>query len=275
MMYHIVKRGESLWLIAKQHNVTLQELIAANPQIKDPNFIMVGEKILLPPGAGHVDIPGRPQPPRPSYPNGGTGNNGTGNDGTGNDGMGNDGTGNDGIGNDGTGNDGIGNDGTGNDGTGNDGMENGGTDDELCKRLAALPRPLIYVVKRGDTLAHIAECFELPTPELLRVNPQIKNPDLIHPGDKIFIPRPRNVILPPGAQPGYPCPPGYHCHPNMPNRPGQPGRPDMPGRPGIPGNPGRPDMRPQPRMNTNNTTQTMSSVRTNADVCPFCGHKLS
>ena len=43
--WHTVKRGESLWAIAGKYGVSLTELINLNPQIKNPNRILVGEKV--------------------------------------------------------------------------------------------------------------------------------------------------------------------------------------------------------------------------------------
>ena len=43
--WHTVVKGESLWSIAAQYNRSLNELIALNPQIKNPNLIQVGEKV--------------------------------------------------------------------------------------------------------------------------------------------------------------------------------------------------------------------------------------
>jgi spore coat assembly protein SafA len=43
-----VKRGDTLWDIARAHGVSLQSLIAANPQIDNPNLIMPGQQIHLP-----------------------------------------------------------------------------------------------------------------------------------------------------------------------------------------------------------------------------------
>ena len=79
MNYHTVKKGESLWQIANMHNISLQALIDANPQIEDPNEITVGTKILIPdcddwtipeppqnrpnPPGNRPDRPERPQPP--------------------------------------------------------------------------------------------------------------------------------------------------------------------------------------------------------------------
>jgi len=46
-----------------------------------------------------------------------------------------------------------------------------------------------YVVQRGNTLYYIAELFNLSLRELIQVNPQIKNPDQLVPGEIIYIPR--------------------------------------------------------------------------------------
>ena len=43
--YHRVVKGDTLWALAKRYGVTLTELIALNPQIKNPNLIRVGEEV--------------------------------------------------------------------------------------------------------------------------------------------------------------------------------------------------------------------------------------
>lgn len=45
---YIVERGDSLWKIAVKHQVGIHELIAANPQLKNPNQIFPGNKINIP-----------------------------------------------------------------------------------------------------------------------------------------------------------------------------------------------------------------------------------
>jgi len=45
---HTVKSGESLGAIAKQHNVTVAEILAANPDITNPNLIRLGQVIQIP-----------------------------------------------------------------------------------------------------------------------------------------------------------------------------------------------------------------------------------
>ncbi len=45
---HTVKPGETLFGIAKQNNVTREALLAANPEISNPNLIQVGQVIRIP-----------------------------------------------------------------------------------------------------------------------------------------------------------------------------------------------------------------------------------
>ncbi|MGX8699031.1 MAG: LysM peptidoglycan-binding domain-containing protein, partial [bacterium] len=47
---HTVRRGESLYSIARAYDVSLQRLIAANPQLRDPAHIRPGEVITIPAG---------------------------------------------------------------------------------------------------------------------------------------------------------------------------------------------------------------------------------
>lgn len=45
---YTVRPGDTMWGIAKRYGVTLTALIAANPQIKNPNLIYPGEEVTLP-----------------------------------------------------------------------------------------------------------------------------------------------------------------------------------------------------------------------------------
>jgi LysM repeat protein len=45
---HVVKAGDTLSAIAAQYNVTVDEILAANPQIKNANQIAVGDRITIP-----------------------------------------------------------------------------------------------------------------------------------------------------------------------------------------------------------------------------------
>lgn len=45
---HIVQPGDTLWRIAQSYGVDINVLIAANPDIKNPNLIQTGQKIVIP-----------------------------------------------------------------------------------------------------------------------------------------------------------------------------------------------------------------------------------
>ena len=45
---YLVKKGDTLWGIAKRFGVSLTALIAANPQIKTPNLIYPGDRVNIP-----------------------------------------------------------------------------------------------------------------------------------------------------------------------------------------------------------------------------------
>lgn len=44
----IVERGDSMWSIAVQFGVSIQGLVNANPQVKDPNVLRIGQVLTLP-----------------------------------------------------------------------------------------------------------------------------------------------------------------------------------------------------------------------------------
>ena len=46
--YHVVQRGETLWQIAAQYEIEPDNLIASNPQIKNPDMIFPGQVITVP-----------------------------------------------------------------------------------------------------------------------------------------------------------------------------------------------------------------------------------
>jgi len=45
---HTVASGDTLWGIAQQYNVSLESLLAANSGIKNPNFIRLGDEVVIP-----------------------------------------------------------------------------------------------------------------------------------------------------------------------------------------------------------------------------------
>jgi GH24 family phage-related lysozyme (muramidase)/LysM repeat protein len=55
------------------------------------------------------------------------------------------------------------------------------------RSFAPPPNPT-HTVERGDTLTAIAKANGVPLKDLLAANPQIRNPDLIYPGDEVNIP---------------------------------------------------------------------------------------
>lgn len=149
MNYHIVQPGDSLWSISQAHGCSLQALLAANPQISNPNNITVGSRINLPDACTPEATPPPTRPGQAPIQ--------------------------------------VEND---------QALPNMPEEERtaLCDELRDLPRPLIYVVKKDDNIYQLAKCFDLSIKEILQVNPQIQNPDMIYPGDKIFIPRARAGI---------------------------------------------------------------------------------
>ncbi|OQB20492.1 MAG: Chlorophenol reductase precursor [Firmicutes bacterium ADurb.Bin182] len=59
----------------------------------------------------------------------------------------------------------------------------------LCLTVqSALAQGTVYTVVRGDTMWRIAVKYQIGVSELIKANPQIKNPNLIYVGQKINIP---------------------------------------------------------------------------------------
>lgn len=61
-VHHIVQAGEYLSLIAKRYGTTTAAILAANPQITNPNLIYTGQTIFVP---FSVQPPPAPPPPPP------------------------------------------------------------------------------------------------------------------------------------------------------------------------------------------------------------------
>lgn len=45
--YHVVKSGENLWSIASKYGLKMEKLISLNSNIKNPNLLTVGQKVIL------------------------------------------------------------------------------------------------------------------------------------------------------------------------------------------------------------------------------------
>jgi len=115
---YTVQPGDTMFSIAQRFGVSLDALIAANPQIPNPNQIRPGQIVCVPTGT---------QPPPGECP----------------------------------------------------------------------PNSFVYIVQPGDTMFFIAQRFGITLNALIAANPQIPNPNQIRPGQRICVPRS------PGA-----CPPG-------------------------------------------------------------------
>lgn len=59
---------------------------------------------------------------------------------------------------------------------------------------APAPTPIVYIIKKGDTLSKIAVAHGISLEELRAANPTIKDPNLIKEGQQITIPAPAASI---------------------------------------------------------------------------------
>ena len=126
---YTVRKGDTLWEIAQKNNLTVEAILNANPQINDPAKLQIGQEICLP-----TATPGPPPP-------------------------------------------------------------------------AQCPGQY-YTVQAGDSLYKIAQRFGTTVDAILRVNPQITDPNRLQVGQIICIP-----VGPPGPTPPPPpaqCPGQYY-----------------------------------------------------------------
>lgn len=49
---YTVRRGDTMYKIAKRFGISLGEMIKANPQVKNPNRILPGQELCVPAGTG-------------------------------------------------------------------------------------------------------------------------------------------------------------------------------------------------------------------------------
>lgn len=52
----------------------------------------------------------------------------------------------------------------------------------------ATPQDTVHTVKKGETLSGIAKANDVKLKDVVKANPQIKDPNLIHPGDQVKVP---------------------------------------------------------------------------------------
>lgn len=170
---YTVVPGDTMFVISRRYNVSLDALVAANPQITDPAQIFPGQKVCIPTGQ-----PQPPVPQPPACPNGTLHTVVAG--------------------------------------------ENILTiaqrynltvqaimqanpqilnpnflvpGQQICipappHETPECPGGFIYIVRRGDTLSAIALRYDLTARDILRVNPQITDPNRLYVGQQICIPLP-------------------------------------------------------------------------------------
>ncbi|HEU4963361.1 MAG TPA: LysM peptidoglycan-binding domain-containing protein [Bacilli bacterium] len=183
MKSYTVQKGDSLWKIAKMHGVALKDLIAANPQIANPDQIDVGMQIHVPGAteeAAPVEtaVPGKstPTPPSPDLMD-------------------------------------VGVEG---EEAAPEVVEQPEMATEPTPAAAEMPAPpppspaypsvpkweglWKYVVKHGDTMFKIAKQVGVTLDQLKAANPQVPNPDTIYSGQVLNIPS--SGLKPKGSNPG-------------------------------------------------------------------------
>lgn len=58
---YTVKKGDTLWALSRKYDVTIQEIVDANPAIKDPNLIYVDQKLEIPEKEAETTEPETPE----------------------------------------------------------------------------------------------------------------------------------------------------------------------------------------------------------------------
>ena len=61
--------------------------------------------------------------------------------------------------------------------------------------LSPSAHALTHTVAKGDTMWKLAVQYEVGTSEIITANPQVANPDLIYPGDRLTIPQLDRTVL--------------------------------------------------------------------------------
>lgn len=63
-----------------------------------------------------------------------------------------------------------------------------------CLSISAMAMTDTYTVVKGDSLWKIAVKYQVGLSEIIEANPQFTNPDLIYPGQKVYVPLPDSEI---------------------------------------------------------------------------------
>lgn len=80
-----------------------------------------------------------------------------------------------------------GNSSTGSQGSSNTSTDNNNSSSDSAVKEEKVSVPIEYIVVKGDTLGRIARRNQMTLSDLLTLNPQIKNPNLIRPGQRITV----------------------------------------------------------------------------------------
>jgi LysM repeat protein len=65
---------------------------------------------------------------------------------------------------------------------------------QVAEQSRAAGNTIYYTVRRGDTLARLAQRYGTTVAAIVRANPSIRNPNFIYPGQRLVIPLPVNVF---------------------------------------------------------------------------------
>ncbi len=66
-MFHVVKKGDTLGRIAKQFGTTVAAFKAANPELKDIDLILTGQRLFVPQGSAGSSTPKPKEVSTPAY----------------------------------------------------------------------------------------------------------------------------------------------------------------------------------------------------------------
>ena len=149
-MLYTVMQGDTIYTIATKYGTTVPAIMAANPQITDPNLIYPGQKICIPETQHHEHPKHHEHYPHHMHYE-----------------------------------------------------HHKHPDHQKPPHAVYCPNGFVYIARQGDTLYTIGQRFGVGLEAMIEANPQITDPNLIYPGQRICVPR----------QPWWPWPgPWGPCH---------------------------------------------------------------